>query len=115
MLYWGELKNKKVSVVENDSTVLYLKSFSAKKEVASRKVNQAVYENYFEVCKSLIRDEKSMTLKKIEVQLQQFLNVLQTTPKKNQKMIQNFSQLLQAIKDNNLRYFGIESLQKKTV
>ena len=115
MLYWGEYKTKTSKASENDPIIEYINSFSDNESEISDDVKQSVYESYFYVSKELLSSKKTLTLKKLRKELQRFLNVLKSDIRKNQKLIQNFSQLLQAIDDNNTEYFNIAPTEKRTI
>lgn len=70
-------------------------------------LNQEVYTRYFEVAKILVAKDDQKTLDIIKQSLSQLINILNLDDKSNQKLTQNLTELLQAIKTNNNNFFGI--------
>lgn len=70
-------------------------------------LNQAVYEKYFEVTKTLISSGNTNAILKLKMELERFLNILSTKQGKNQKLYGNLSELLEAMKGMNYEFFSL--------
>lgn len=113
VIHWGDLAGEQQ--LKTDATSQFIESFGDKKNQTSRKVNQEIYEMYYNVARNLLENSHDLSLGKLEKELQQFLNVLNEYAGKNDRLIQKLSQLLQAIKNKDSRYFNVANKQKKTV
>lgn len=74
-------------------------------------LNQEVYSRYFEVSKKLVLKENQNALNVIKQSLNQLINILNLDDKSNQKLTQNLTELLQALKTEDKEYFNINTTE----
>jgi pSer/pThr/pTyr-binding forkhead associated (FHA) protein len=93
------------------SFIQYINNDEAK---LNRKLNQNIYKNYYDVSTKLLQDSRFVNLEKVMKNIDVLLDVLEEKGKlKNKKLYQNMSELIEAIKSQDYRFFGIR--KNKTV
>ncbi len=70
-------------------------------------INQSLYADYFELSQWALESENKNILEVIKKSLNQFINILNLDDKSNQKLVQNFSELLQALRNEDFEFFSL--------
>jgi hypothetical protein len=107
------VKNDDEEVLE-DNASSFVKYITTDNSVLDRKLNQNIYSTYYSTAQSLLRDSRFVALEMVMKNIKVLLDVLDEKGKlKNKKLYQNLTELLEAIKSQDYRFFDIK--KSKTV
>ena len=74
-------------------------------------LNQEVYERFFKASKLAMEEGSQRSLELLKTNLNQFINILNLDDNSNQKLTQNLTEILQALKTDNKEFFAIKTTE----
>lgn len=81
------------------------------KPLNKRELNQKLYESYFNFSKALMMIENKKQIERLKLSISRFLTFLKEESVSDAKLYQNFSEILNALKENDYSYFNIKKVR----
>ena len=99
--------SKKIESVE-DPIGIFANQLVSKNKNVSQDTQQAVYQEYYDICRVLLEKSKFVLLEKLMANIQLTLTAIDETDSvANKKLFKNLSELIEAIKAQDYKFFNI--------